>query len=302
MIEVDQLVVKYRSHRLRRPTTALDGLDLRVQEGDFFALLGQNGAGKSTAMFCLLGLLRPTAGSVRLFGRSPVPGSSLFRQIGYLPEEPHYHPHLTVAEALAYYAALSGVTVPRQRVGEILERLGMGEHGRTRIARCSKGMKQKVGIAQCLLHAPRLLLLDEPMRGLDPMTVHLFREMLVEANRKGATIVMNSHMLAEVEVVANRVAIIAHGRVIAEDDVSRLVASDNASYVVEIEAPPDDPPLLVDVTRHDGCLAGSLPADQIYPFMDYARDRQLRVLRCALKRVSLEERFVKIVAGEDGHA
>ena len=208
MIEVDQLVVKYRSHRLRRPTTALDGLDLRVEEGDFFALLGQNGAGKSTALYCALGLLRPTAGRVSVFGSPPDPGCEAFRQIGYLPEEPHYPGYLTVGEALRYYGALNGVSSVDARMTELLDRLGLVEHRRMRIAACSKGMKQKLGIAQCLLHRPRLLLLDEPMRGLDPMAVHVFREILVEMNRQGTTVVMSSHLLGEVEMVARRAAII----------------------------------------------------------------------------------------------
>ncbi len=298
MIEVEALVVKYRSGLFRRRFTALDGLDLQVREGDFFALLGQNGAGKSTAMYCLLGLLRPFAGSVRVFGQTPVPGAAMFRDIGYLPEEPHYHPYLTVEEALVYYASLSGVKAARRPVMDILERLGLAEHRRMRIARCSKGMKQKIGIAQCLLHHPRLLLLDEPMRGLDPITVHLFRDILKEMNGRGATIVMNSHILSEVELVATRVAIIDRGRLVVQDEVSQLVAGDPDLYTVEIEACAEVPPLLSDVTRLDGRMAGTVLAARMYDFMEYARANGLRVIACALKRATLEERFVKIVEGQ----
>jgi Cu-processing system ATP-binding protein len=152
----------------------------------------------------------------------------VFADIGYLPEEPNYHPFLTVEEAVAYYTALSGRVVPKAQVDALLDRLGLLEHRKQLISRCSKGMKQKVGIAQCVLHAPRVLILDEPMRGLDPAAVHLFREMLLDLNAKGATVIMSSHLLAEVELVATRVAIIDRGRVLANDTVDALRARHNS--------------------------------------------------------------------------
>ncbi len=223
VVETEQLVVNFRSGWRRQSFKALNGLDLQVREGDFFGLLGQNGAGKSTALHCLLGLLRPSAGRVSVFGQTPEPGGPLFRDIGYLPEEPHYHTYLTVEEATVYYASLSGVSSPRDRAREMLDRLDLTDHRDRPIARCSKGMRQKVGIAQCVLHRPRLLLLDEPMRGLDPITVHLFRSMLVDLNRQGTTIVMSSHLLSEVEQVATRVAIVHRGRLAVQDDLATLV-------------------------------------------------------------------------------
>jgi len=223
VVQTDQLVVSFRRGLRRQPFKALAGLDLQVHEGDFFGLLGENGAGKSTALHCVLGLLRPTAGRVSVFGQTPEPGGSLFRDVGYLPEEPHYHNYLTVEEATVYYASLSGVASPRDRAREMLDRLGLADHRDRPIARCSKGMRQKVGIAQCVLHRPRLLLLDEPMRGLDPMTVHLFRSLLVDLHREGTTVVMSSHLLSEVEQVATRVAIVHRGKLVAQDDLATLV-------------------------------------------------------------------------------
>jgi ABC-type multidrug transport system ATPase subunit len=300
MIDVDQLVVKYRSHRLRRPTMALDGLDLRVEEGDFFALLGQNGAGKSTALYCMLGLLRPTAGRVLVFGSPPEPGGNVFRDIGYLPEEPHYPAYLTVEEALHYYGSLNGVPSLEVRTTELLDRLGLLEHRRMRIASCSKGMKQKLGIAQCLIHRPRLLLLDEPMRGLDPTAVHVFREILVEMNRQGATVVMSSHLLGEVEMVARRAAIIHRGRLVVQDTVSSLVAGDTDTYAVEVDGAGEVPPLLADGVSRDGRLTGSVAAERLYDFMDYAREHRLSVVSCARKRATLEDTFLRIIE-EQGH-
>lgn len=224
IVETQNLTVAFRRGLRRAPFKALDDLNLTIQEGDFFALLGQNGAGKSTLMYCLLGLLRPTSGAVRVLGHVPRLGSPMFRDIGYLPEEPHYHAYLTVGEAVSYYVALSGIPVDKSKIDSMLDRLGLLEHRRLLISRCSKGMKQKVGIAQCVLHAPRLLVLDEPMRGLDPSAVHVFRELLLDMNHQGTTVIMSSHLLSEVELVANRVAIIDRGRLLANDSVSALRA------------------------------------------------------------------------------
>ena len=299
VVQAEQLVVRFRRGWRRTPFKALDGLDLEVREGDFFGLLGQNGAGKSTALNCLLGLLRPDAGRVRVLGQVPEAGGALFRDIGYLPEEPHYHAYLTVEEATIYYASLSGVDSPRVRAREMLDRLGLAEHLDRPIGRCSKGMRQKVGIAQCLLHRPRLLLLDEPMRGLDPMTVHLFRTMLVELQRAGSTIVMSSHLLSEVQQVATRVAIVDRGRLIVQEELAKLVTTNASAYEIELDDTSDVPPQLQEVTRPaPGTLRGTLPAEQFYELMELARVRNLRVVRCALKQTTLEESFLAILAAE----
>ncbi len=295
------LTVSYRRGWLRRPFVALDGMDLEVGAGDFLALVGQNGAGKSTAMHAFLGLLQPSAGTVEVFGHRPDPGAALFRQIGYLPEEPRYHEYLTVLEATTYYARLSGVRTPHARVMELLERLSLAEHRHTLIRRCSKGMKQKVGIAQCVIHEPRLLFLDEPMRGLDPMTVHLLRDMLIDMHRKGVTIVMNSHMLGEAERVANRVAVIERGRLVVHEEMANLLRQNTNRYTVAVEAA-DVPPQLENAARTDGAVTGTLPADQLYAFMEYARGRDLRILTCTLERQTLEASFVEIVKRGAAHA
>lgn len=302
IVEAEALTVRYRRGLRRKPFFALDGLSLQVREGDFFALLGQNGAGKSTAMHCLLGLLRPSGGAVRIWGRAPSPGSDLFARIGYLPEEPRYHDYLTVEEAVTYYARLSGLRTPQPFVTTLLDRLGLEEARRLAIRKCSKGMKQKVGIAQCLVHSPQLLLLDEPMRGLDPITVHTFRDMLVELNRNGVTIVMNSHLLAEVELVANRIAIIDRGKLLVQDDVSAIVAAASERYAVEVEGAEDTPPHLSDVVTASGRLRATLAAADLFPFLDYARAKNLRIVSCALDKQTLEQRFVAILGKAGGHA
>lgn len=301
-VRAENLVVTFRRRLFGRPFTALAAVSLDVREGDFFALLGQNGAGKSTAMHCFVGLLRPTAGHVEVLGRPPKPGAALFRDVGYLPEEPRYHEYLTVTEAVMYYARLSGLRAPQTRVSELLDRLGLAEHRDLPLRRCSKGMKQKVGIAQCVIHAPKLLFLDEPMRGLDPMTVHLFRDMLVELNRQGTTIVMNSHILSEVELVATRVAIIHRGRVVAQDDISQLIHRDRDRYTVEVESLSRPVPYLTDVREGPTTVCGTLEAEDLHTFMEYARANGARILSCAIQKGTLEQSFVEIVTGSAANA
>ena len=297
MLEAVDVSVHFRKGIRGKKLRALDHMSLAVREGDFFALLGENGAGKSTAMYCFLGLLRPTAGSIRLFGAAPDLGSAVYARVAYLPEDPHYHLYLTVEEAVAYYGALFGRAVPARKVGAILDRLGLAEFRQLRLSKCSKGMKQKVGIAQCLLNEPRLLFLDEPMRGLDPFVVKEFRDILLELHRGGATIVMNSHMLAEVEAVATQVAILAHGRVALQDSLSNVLSVTADTYEIEFEADGEGPPFFTPLQRLERRVRGTIPASRFYDFMDYARDRQVHVLTCSVKRSSLEDSFLAVVKG-----
>jgi len=218
IVEIDRLTVRFGRRWRRTGVIAVDDLTLSIREGEFFALLGPNGAGKTTTLHAVLGLVRPTSGHVRLLGATPRPGCPTFAAIAFLPEEPQYHNYLTVEETVTYYLRLYRAVPDRRRIVDVLERLGLDDARDRRVSSCSKGMKQKVGIAQCLLHSPKLLLLDEPMRGLDPVAVKEFRDVLVELNRSGVTIVMNSHMLAEVQLVASRAAVLANGRLVAVDE------------------------------------------------------------------------------------
>jgi len=296
VIRAEEVSVHFRRGLGRGVLKALDRFDIEIREGDFFALLGQNGAGKSTAMYCLLGLLRPTSGRVTIFGRAPELGSPMYGSIAYLPEEPHYHDYLTVEEAVHYYSALYGRAVPQARLHGVLEHLRLAEFRRLPLRKCSKGMKQKVGIAQCMLSDAQLFFLDEPMRGLDPLAVRDVRDVLVEMNRKGATIVMNSHILSEVEMVANRAAIIDRGRVVAQDDLRNLMRVDAALYMVEVEEHPDLPPFFSRESSTDGTARGTVAADRLYEFLDFTRARGLKLTSFALRRATLEESFFSILA------
>jgi ABC-2 type transport system ATP-binding protein len=297
VIVAENVRVHFRRGLLGEPIRALDGLTLEVRDGDFFGLVGQNGAGKTTAMNCFLGLLRPTSGRVQVMGGAPMLGSPLYDGVAYLPEEPHYHLYLTVEEAVRYYTALYGKRVPEKAVADVLERLGLGDFHDLPLSKCSKGMKQKVGIAQCLIHETRLLYLDEPTRGLDPIVVRQFRELLREIHQRGATIVMNSHVLSEVEMLANRVAIIEKGKVIAQDELQNLLRLEQDRYTVVFEAPESLPEYFAQEERQGTLVKGTIPAQRLYDFMDYARQGSRRVIECSLKKATLEESFVRILKG-----
>jgi ABC-type multidrug transport system ATPase subunit len=297
VIVADDVHVHFRRGLLRKQVRALNGLSLEVREGDFFALVGQNGAGKSTAMYCFLGLLKPNSGKVQVLGRTPDLGSPLYEGVAYLPEEPHYHLYLTVEEATRYYASLYGKRIPTKTINETLQRLGLAQFKTLPLAKCSKGMKQKVGIAQCLIHETRLLFLDEPTRGLDPLAVREFRETLRDIHQRGATIVMNSHVLSEIEMLANRVAIIDRGKVVVQDELRNLLTLDRELYSVTFEANGVVPDYLTSVERLGGLVKASIPKERLYDFMDFTRISGLHVHECSLKKVSLEDSFFKIIKG-----
>lgn len=299
MIEASDIRVNFKRGVRRRVIRALDGFSITVNRGDVYGLLGPNGAGKSTAMYCFLGLIRPASGEIRVGGEIPVPGEALFRRLAYLPEEPHYHQYLTVQEALRYYTRLQDATIPASRQDAVIERLGLGEYRDLRLDKCSKGMKQKLGIATCLVTDPELVFLDEPTRGLDPVVVKEFRDIILEMNRNGTTFVINSHVLSEVEMVCNRVAIMDHGRVRVQDELSRLMKVDRDTYVVEYGAPESlaVPDYVTAAPALNGVVRGTFPATRLADFMRFAGGSGVSVLSCSLKRLNLEEAFFNVLKG-----
>ena len=230
-----------------------------------------------------------------MMGQTPQLGCKLYRDVAYLPEEPHYHLYLTVEEATRYYSALYGKQVSNKAINEALERLGLAQFKNLPLAKCSKGMKQKVGIAQCLIHEPKVLFLDEPTRGLDPLAVREFRETLREIHQRGATIVMNSHVLSEIEMLANRVAIIERGKVLVQDELNNLLTLNHELYTVAFQANGTVPEYLADVERIGDMVNALLPKAKLFDFMDVVRTSGLHLHECSLKKASLEESFFNIV-------
>jgi ABC-2 type transport system ATP-binding protein len=206
--------------------TAVGGLTLTVPRGEIFGFLGPNGAGKSTSIKMLLGLVRPTAGSARVLG-APVGDVALRRAIGFLPEDFRFYDWLTATELVRLHGRLSGMSAAalRTRVPAVIERVGLAEHRDRTLRGFSKGMLQRIGLAQALVHEPELVFLDEPTSGLDPMGRRLVRDILREERARGATVFLNSHLLSEIEVTCDRVAFIKRGEVVATRDLHAAPAT-----------------------------------------------------------------------------
>jgi Cu-processing system ATP-binding protein len=216
MIEVSGVTKRYGE------VTAVDGLDLRVEAGQVFGLIGHNGAGKSTLFKTMLGLVTPDAGRVRIDGEAiDGPGfRNVRRSVGYLPENVVFYENLSGLETLAFFARLKGVAVSQCR--PLLERVGLAAAAERRVKGYSKGMRQRLGFAQALLGAPKLLFLDEPTNGLDPEGIRDFYRILREMKAGGATVVLTSHILSEIQERVDRLAIMKNGRIDATGTVQSL--------------------------------------------------------------------------------
>jgi ABC-2 type transport system ATP-binding protein len=226
-IRIDELSKDYWIGFWRkRPYRALDRLTLDVQPGEVFGFLGPNGAGKTTTLKLLMQLIFPTSGRAEILGR-PVGDVAVRQRIGFLPENPSFYDYLTAEELLEYFARLFGCsgTDARRRAARLLDRVGIGAERRTQqLRKYSKGMIQRVGIAQALLNDPEVVFLDEPMSGLDPLGRREVRSLILELRDQGRTVFFSSHILADAEALCSRVAVVAGGRLAAEGRLSDILA------------------------------------------------------------------------------
>jgi ABC-2 type transport system ATP-binding protein len=210
----------------KTPKYALRPLNLAIQDGEVFGFLGANGAGKTTTLKLLMGLIFPTAGSARILGME-VDDPRMKAQIGFLPEQPYFYDYLTARELLEYYGQLSGMD-PKQRsrkVDEILQRVGLPEVGGVQLRKFSKGMLQRVGIGQAILHDPKVVFLDEPMSGLDPMGRREVRDLIAQLKHEGKTVFFSTHILSDAEALCDRVGIIHQGELRGVGAVADLTSS-----------------------------------------------------------------------------
>ncbi|MGH7408616.1 MAG: ATP-binding cassette domain-containing protein, partial [Candidatus Methylomirabilales bacterium] len=225
-IRAEGLTKDYRTGFWHRRVRVLHDLNLEVQAGEVFGFLGPNGAGKTTTLKLLTGLIHPTAGSATVLGE-PAGSVGVKARIGFLPENPHFYDYLTGAEYLDYCAALTGLprTVRRDRVGALLERVGLSAHGALQLRKYSKGMLQRIGLAQALINEPAVIFLDEPMSGLDPLGRKEIRDLILHLREQGRTVFFSTHIIPDVEMVCDRVGIILAGRLAAVGRVEELLAS-----------------------------------------------------------------------------
>ncbi|MDE5103700.1 MAG: ABC transporter ATP-binding protein, partial [Trichodesmium sp. St19_bin2] len=215
---------------------SLKNCNLTVYQGETFGLLGQNGAGKTTLLKTLLGIVRPTSGSGFLLGQ-PIGDRSVKEKIGYLPENPYFYDYLTGWEFLQFVAGLFKISksIQKQRISELLDLVGLSRSTaiRKQLRQYSKGMLQRVGMAQALINDPELVFLDEPMSGLDPMGRYQIREIIVSLNKLGKTIFFNSHVLSDVEKICDRIAILAEGELICIRTMEEILSTDESCCYVK---------------------------------------------------------------------
>ena len=275
-IEIDGVTRDYITAPWGTRLRALDTVTLRVGEGEIVGLLGPNGSGKSTLLKIILGLLTPTAGTCRLFGMSHADAAAR-AAVGYLPEAPEFSSHLTGFEIVRFHARLSGL--PRAGLGERVERalagVGLAGAGHRRAGTYSKGMRQRLGLAQALVHEPRLLILDEPLAGLDPEGAAEIAGRITDFTARGKTVLLSSHLLGPVAEFCDRVALLHRGRLIRE------------GFVEELTRRRDQTTLLVD----------PLPEATIGELRHWLRARGARLQGVEAGRVGLERVFLEAAQG-----
>ena len=209
----------------KRPYRALDRLTLEVRQGEVFGFLGPNGAGKTTMLKLLMRLVFPTAGRAEILGR-PLGDLAVKRRVGYLPENPYFYDYLSAEELLDYFGGLFGYSAAerRRRTAALLDEVGIGAERRLQLRKFSKGMLQRVGIAQAIINDPEVVFFDEPMSGLDPLGRREIRELILRLRDKGCTVFFSSHVLSDAETLCSRVAILAGGRLVATGALSEILA------------------------------------------------------------------------------
>lgn len=281
----------------KRPKQALYPLRLTIEEGEVFGFLGPNGAGKTTTLKLLMGLVSPTGGTAKILGMD-IDDPRVKAQIGFLPEQPYFYDHLTAQELLTYYAQLSGVPARERsrRVQEMLERVGLADAARTQLRKYSKGMLQRVGLAQAILHNPKLVFLDEPMSGLDPMGRREVREMIQQMRNEGKTVFFSTHILSDAEALCDRVAIVYRGELRGVGTIANLT-SEVEGKVEIIFCAPTVPAALTKLgveARVSGDMVNAVvPEEKQDAALEILNREHLRLISLNPVRSSLEEYYVQ---------
>ena len=285
---------------------AVRGLTLQVREGEAFGFLGPNGAGKTTSLKMLLGLTKPTSGQAFLFG-SPMGDPSLRSKVGFLPEHFRFHEWLTGMEFLHLHGELYGISHGSllQRTNELLALVGLSEFAQKQLRTYSKGMLQRIGLAQALINDPRIIFLDEPTSGLDPAGRRLVRDIIHQLRDKGTTVFLNSHLLSEVEITCDRVAFIKHGEVLRVDELKKL-SSGQMTVTIRASAITDD--LLQglkrwseEITLNQNGITLKILDEAVLPEITrYLVHQNVQIYSVIPERIDLEELFLRIVGKDAG--
>jgi ABC-2 type transport system ATP-binding protein len=299
-IEVDGLAKTFRQGFFMRQVAAVRGVSFTVERGEVFGFLGPNGAGKTTTIKMLTGLIRPTSGRATLFGK-PIPSPEAMKDIGFCPENPYVYPYLTPREFVTLLARLSGLfgSELKKRVDAALERTGIAYAADRAARRLSKGMLQRTGLAGALVGNPQLLVLDEPMSGLDPVGRKDVRDLILEERQQGKTVFFSTHILGDVETLCDRVVILRKGRVVVSGRVRDLLREDARRTEITLA---DVGALLKGKLIAEGCTLRAMAANVVVEVegesnvgrvLTAALDAGARVLEVVPRRETLEDLFMR---------
>jgi len=299
VLRVSELHKTFRVGFFRKRIEAVRGVSFDVREGETFGLLGPNGAGKTTTIKTILRLIQPDRGSIQVFGKALSLHS--LRRIGYLPENPYVYQYLRAPEFLDLCGRLMGMDGKQRRArsAEMIELVGLGHATDRPIGRFSKGMMQRVGLAQALLHDPELLILDEPMSGLDPIGRKQVREIILGQRKRGKTLIFTSHVLSDVEMLCDRIAIVNRGQLVARGTLDQLLRSEVRRVRIQLE---DVTPALKQqlatrgfaLREHEQTLHVTVEGDrEVNPLLAELLQQGARVVEVEPERETLEDLFVR---------
>jgi ABC-2 type transport system ATP-binding protein len=302
-IEIQSLTKDYAvgfwRKKLRR---SLDALSLEVHEGEAFGFLGPNGAGKTTTLKLLMGIVFPTSGTARIRGRS-IEDVAMHREIGYLPEQPYFYDYLTARELLDYFARFYGYRAAErhERVEKFLDLVGLSAAGNVQLRKFSKGMMQRVGIAQAILHDPQVVFLDEPMSGLDPVGRREVRDIILDLKRQGRTVFFSTHILTDAEMLCDRVAVLVGGKLQGVGAPNEIVSVEvyGMEILFELKAGTAVPPGLGEKLTNTGNRYRVEVAEAgLYGALEILKSASAKILSVTPLRSSLEDYFFKLVGKE----
>jgi ABC-2 type transport system ATP-binding protein len=306
-IEIENLTKDYPFGFLHlKKKRSLEGLTMQVESGEVFGFLGPNGAGKSTTIKLLVGLIFPDAGSARILGKL-ITDIEMHRDIGYLPEQPYFYDYLTAAEVLDYFARFHDLAaVDRsERVARMLKKVGLETAGEIQLRKYSKGMLQRVGLAQAILHDPKVVILDEPMSGLDPIGRREVRDIILELKRDGKTVLFSTHILSDAEMLCDRVGVIVGGKlrgVGAPGEIVGMKAQGMEILFELLEVGPNAGAIIAKATKTGDRYRLQVPEEELYASLEQLRGAGAKVLSVAQVKASLEEYFMNLIEADRAQA
>ncbi len=306
-IEIENLTKDYPFGFLHlKKKRSLEGLTMQVESGEVFGFLGPNGAGKSTTIKLLVGLIFPEAGTARILGK-PITDIEMHRDIGYLPEQPYFYDYLTAAEVLDYFARFHDLTAAerRERVPRMLKKVGLETAGKIQLRKYSKGMLQRVGLAQAILHDPKVVILDEPMSGLDPIGRREVRDIILELKRDGRTVLFSTHILSDAEMLCDRVGVIVGGKLRGVGAPGEIVVMKAHGMEILFELPASGinaAAIVAKATKTGDRYRLQIAEEELYAALEQLRGAGAKILSVAQVKASLEEYFMHLIEADRAQA